>query len=285
MEKLRIGVVGIGLIGGSLLKSLDSQDFSLSAVSASQATVDKVLEQNLAHNASIDFSILKNSDVVFIATPMNKILETIDKVADIVSENCIITDAGSLKSFVMEYVDKGGRPIRFVGGHPMAGTEKKGIDAAQQALFKNAKWVLTPSKWSRPEDIKKLEHIIQYVEAIPLIAEAEEHDKAVALISHMPMVLSEALYSAVSNYKEESIKELALKLAASGFRDMTRLAMTNPEMAKDMIENNRLNIEDSLALVSKEGKKLMDLDYFSSEISNIIEQRSNMYSDQGNNIL
>jgi arogenate dehydrogenase (NADP+) len=285
-EILKIGVVGIGLIGGSLLKAFrKTGDYEVYAVSSSQSTIDKITKQNLVHLVSLDFNILKSCDVVFITTPMNKILETIDKVADIVSKNCIITDAGSLKTFVLDHVNKNPVPIKFIGGHPMAGTEKKGIDSAQDDLFLDAKWVLTPSKWVSEAEIENLTEIIHKIKAKTIRTEAHQHDMAVALISHMPMLLSQALFSAVENYEDKNIKELAFKLASSGFRDMTRLAMTNPEMAKDMIENNNSNITKSINLVQNEAEKLMNSDYFNCVINSIVEKRNKMYSFDGKNNL
>ncbi|MFA6990299.1 MAG: prephenate dehydrogenase/arogenate dehydrogenase family protein [Candidatus Gastranaerophilaceae bacterium] len=285
-EILKIGIVGIGLIGGSLLKALKkNENYKIYAVSSSQCTINKLLEQNLALDSCLDFNILKPCDVVFITTPMNKILETIDKVADVVSKDCIITDTGSLKSFVLDYVNKKASPLKFIGGHPMAGTEKKGIDAAQDDLFLNAKWVLVPSKWVNEDEIEKLKEIISHIQAKTIMTEARQHDKAVALVSHMPMLLSQALFSSIEHYEDENIKNLALKMASSGFRDMTRLAMTNPEMAEDMIKNNNKNIAESIKLVQNEAQKLLNSTYFHSVIEEIIKNRINMYSSDGKNNL
>jgi arogenate dehydrogenase (NADP+) len=284
LDVSKIGVVGAGLIGGSLLKSLQKADnYEVYAVSHSQSTIDKILNQNLACQVSLDFEILKDCDVVFVTVPMNKIIETIKKVSEIVKDTCIITDAGSLKGFVLEYINNNQSPIRFVGGHPMAGTEKKGIDAAQENLFEDTKWVLIPSKWVCEQEINVLEQIVAKVGAKTIITNAYQHDKAAALISHMPMLLSQSLFAAVENCPDKNIQELALQLASSGFRDMTRLAMTNPEMAKDMIANNNTNIIESIKAVQSEAEKLVDVEYFDSVIEDIVKKRSDMYSEEGKN--
>jgi len=280
----KIGVVGAGLIGGSLLKSLKKADnYEVYAVSYSRNTIEKILDQNLACQASLDFEVLKDCDVVFVTVPMNKIIETIKKVSEIVKDTCIITDAGSLKGFVLEYVNNAKTPIKFVGGHPMAGTEKKGIDAAQDNLFDGTKWVLIPSKWVGEQELNVLTQIVSKVGAKTIIANAYQHDKAAALISHMPMLLSQSLFAAVENHPDKNIKELALQLASSGFRDMTRLAMTNPEMAKDMISNNNTNIIESIKAVQSEAEKLVDTEYFDFVIEDIVKKRSDMYSEEGKN--
>lgn len=137
----------------------------------------------------------------------------------------------------MDYVNANSEPINFIGGHPMAGTEHKGLDASFETLFNGAKWVLTPSKWC--SDTQILEKIITELGAVTVIADPAEHDRAVALISHMPLLLSQALLEFVQNHSDS---KLALELAASGFKSMTRLAHTNPELAKDMLSGNKKNV-------------------------------------------
>ena len=107
--------------------------------------------------------------------------------------------------------------MNFIGGHPMAGTENKGIDFAADNLFEGAKWVLTPSKWSKKEDMHILEKLIGNLGAKPIIADPYEHDKAVALISHLPLLLSQALFGFVYNYDDKNIQELALKASFKRF--------------------------------------------------------------------
>ncbi|MCK7515963.1 MAG: prephenate dehydrogenase/arogenate dehydrogenase family protein [Desulfobacterales bacterium] len=139
----------------------------------------------------------------------------------------------------MNYVNDYHFPTNFIGGHPMAGTEFKGIEKFEDNLFEGAKWVLTP-KWSQNKDVEKLEELINLMGQKTIISDPYEHDKAVTLVSHLPLLASLALFGTVDNYQNENIKELAFNLAASGFRDTTRLASSNPELSKDILLKTEL---------------------------------------------
>ena len=287
-NKEKIAVIGLGLIGGSLLKALRGKVGELIGVSRNPDTIKKVLKNGLADTASVDLSIVKDADIVFICTPINLVIQTIEKVSKIVSPECIITDAASLKGFILDHVNAGSDKINFIGGHLMAGTENKGIDSAVDGLFEQAKWVLTPSRFAAQADIDRLQKIIELTGAIPVFADAHEHDEAVALISHMPMVLSQALFNMANNYPDESVKNLAFTLASSGFRDMTRLACSNPEMANDMINLNRENIADALNLLESSIKYIeqnfnLENGDFAKNLENMIIARKKLYDENGKN--
>lgn len=288
-KKPVIAVIGLGLIGGSILKALKPKGFYLIGVSRSNETVKKAFEQGLVDEYSTDIESVKEANIVFICTPINIILETIDKVRKVVAPDCIITDVASIKGFIMDYVNDYHFPTTFVGGHPMAGTENTGIDYAADNLFEGAKWVLTPSKWSDAEDLQELVNLIHLMGAKTIIADSYEHDKAVTLISHLPLLLSQSLFGFVRNYSDENIKELALKLAASGFRDTTRLAATNPELAKDILLKNKAFVRESISGLKdylSELDKNLDLneDEFINLVNKLANQRRSMYSPEGKNV-
>ena len=288
-KKSKIAVIGIGLIGGSILKRLSSEDVNLIGVSRSQKTVNKSIERNIVNEASTDIKIIKDADIVFVCTPINKTIDTVKTVSEIVKESCIITDVASLKGFIIDSVNNSEKPVNFIGGHPMAGTEYNGIDAAFKELFDDAKWVLTPSKWSKDSDLQKLKEIVELLGAKPVIADPYNHDKAVSLISHMPLMLSQALFGMVKDYPDETIKELSLKLAASGFRDTTRIAGTSPELAKDMLIENRINVLNSVdELISYLSDLKQDLNnnpnQLIAKINEIVSFRREMYLENGKNI-
>lgn len=221
-----VAVIGIGLIGGSILKGLKGK-YKLVGLSRNPDTVNKAMEQGLITATSIG-----HADVIFICTPINKTIDTIKEVAKTARPGAIITDVASIKAPIMDFVSSMPEPINFIGGHPMAGTEHKGLEASFDSLFQGAKWVLTSKN-------QLLEEIIAALGAEVVIADPYKHDEAVALISHMPLFLSQALLSFVENHQNSS---LALKLAASGFKSMTRLAYTNPELAEDMLSSNKKNV-------------------------------------------
>ena len=268
---MNIGIVSLGLIGGSLLKKLAQTEEKIFAYTRNQKTIEEAI--TYTPYVSSDMSILKDCDIVFVASPINKTLEVLDLLENIVSKDCIVLDCASVKEFVM----KKERPYKFIGSHPMAGTEFSGFEHSFAELFEGAKWVLTPSLNTPKSDIDVVEQIILKTGAQVVIADAKEHDRAVALISHMPLILSQALFNCVKD------NELALKLASSGFRDMTRLATSNLEMACDMKDFNNQNIAESIEKFSvslDEIFKTKDI----QKLSDIKNRRKSMYSTEGKNI-
>ncbi|OGI17320.1 MAG: hypothetical protein A2287_09145 [Candidatus Melainabacteria bacterium RIFOXYA12_FULL_32_12] len=289
LNKPTIAVIGLGLIGGSILKALKPKGFHLIGISRSNETIQKAINLDIANEYSTDIELVKNANVVFICTPINKIIETIDRVRKLVNPDCIITDVASLKGFIMDYVNDYHFPTNFIGGHPMAGTENTGIDYAVDDLFEGAKWVLTPSKWSDTEDIRELQELTRLLGAKPIIADSYQHDKAVTLISHLPLLFSQSLFGMVNNYPDENIKNLALNLAASGFRDTTRLAATNPELAKDILLENKAYIREAVNDLKDyltQLDKNLDLneEEFMNLVKNLAFQRKSLYSPEGKNI-
>lgn len=253
----KIGVIGLGLIGGSIFKDLIHLGYDVIAVSNSQE----------GENIFKSYDVLKPCDIVFVCTAMNKTLEVLDKLEEVLGSNTIVTDVCSLKSFVCKKF----RPYKFIPSHPMAGTENKGFENSFKGLFKNAVWVLTPFKTTLEEDINKLTEIIEQLGAKPLFTTPTEHDEAAAMISHMPMLIAQSLFYAAKD------NELALKMASSGFRDMTRLALSNEEMAEDMINMNHKNIQTAILKLYKSVGELTSGDY-AKLIREIKEQRSKMFN-------
>lgn len=169
------------------------------------------------------------------------------------------------------------RPYTFIGSHPMAGTEHSGFDASFEALFEGAKWVITPFESTPYNAVDKLSSLISLTGATTVVTDAKSHDRAAALISHMPMIVAQAL---VKTVKDE---QLAKMLAASGFRDMTRLALSNTQMAADMAAMNSQNISESIIMLMESVKQLLGDDY-SVQIEALKDIRQNMYNDKGQNI-
>ena len=217
---MKIGVVGLGLIGGSIFKCL-REKYEVIGVSSS------VNETNV----SSDYNTLKSCDLVFVCSPMSAILDVLDKLNEILPQTTIVTDVCSLK----EFVSKKEYNFKFIPSHPMAGTEHSGWDNSFAELFKGAKWAITPINQEFVEEQKTLECLIREFGAEPIVTTPKEHDEAVALISHLPLVVAQALCENIKNNK------LAQILASSGFRDTTRLALSNTQMAYDMVNLNNRN--------------------------------------------
>ncbi len=269
---MKTGIVSLGLIGGSLLKKLSEYPDEIYAVTRNIDTIEKAKEYS--KNVSDDIFSLKDCEIVFVASPMSKTLEILDKLEKVVSKDCIVLDCASVKEFVMQKE----RPYKFIGSHPMAGTEFSGFDASFKELFEGAKWVLTPPEGIDDELIKLAENVIKKTGAEVIVTTAKEHDKAAALISHMPLLISQALFYCAKDNK------LALKLASSGFRDMTRLAASNIDMASDMRKYNQKNIKSALEDLYNSVKYLEN--NTNKDIYNQIKgYRTEMYSKDGKNII
>ena len=236
---MKIGIIGLGLIGGSIFKDLKRINYDVVAVSTSQN----------GENIYKNYEILKTCDLVFVCSAMNKTLEILDKLESVLQPETVVTDVCSLKTFV----SKKKRPYKFVPSHPMAGTEHKGFENSFEGLFKGATWVVTPVFGAKP-----------------LVTTPEKHDEAAALISHMPMVLAQAIF------KNAQDNELAMKMASSGFRDMTRLAMSNTEMANDMVQMNAENIQNSILKLYKTIGDLTNSNYL-NQITEIKSKRQSMF--------
>lgn len=270
-RNLKVGIVGLGLIGGSIFKALCALKCNVFAVSKSNQTIQKA--KDYSENVSKSLSDLKLCDVIFVCTPMNKTEAVLDKLEEVLPPNVIVADVCSLKSFLCNKK----RNFKFIPTHPMAGTEFIGFDNSFESLFQGAKWVLTPYEKYKPADIKKLTDIIEVLGAKPIFTTPREHDEAVALISHMPMLVSQALF------KTAQTNPLALKLASSGFRDMTRLAMSNEEMACDMVNLNFENVQKALAYLHISLNNILSNDY-TLQAKKIKKERQVMYIN-GKNIL
>lgn len=253
---MKIGVVGLGLIGGSIFKNL-SEIYEVVGVSSS---VD-------IENVSKDYEILKDCNLVFVCTPMSVTLDILEKLEDVLSSDVIVTDVCSLKEFLTHKKYK----FKFLPSHPLAGTEHSGWGNSFPELFVNATWAITPVDKAMESEIEILKSVISNMGANTIITTPAEHDKAVALISHMPLVLAQALCENIKDNK------LAQVLASSGFRDTTRLALSNTQMATDMVRLNRENIVNSLESLERAVKTILQSDYTqkSQEIKNF---RQNLYS-------
>ena len=215
---------------------------------------------------------LKDCEVVFVCSPISETLRILDELEEIVKPECVVLDVASVKEFVM----KKERPYKFIGSHPMAGTAQSGFDAGFKELFEGAKWVLCPSNNIEEKDIDKAKTVIKQTGATVILADPKEHDLAVALISHAPMYVSQAIFETIKENK------LAKQLASSGFRDMTRLAMSNTQMAEDMLLYNRENINFALDSLKKTCENLKE--NYREKIENIAKEREKMYSKDGKNI-
>ncbi len=259
-----IAIIGVGLIGGSLglaIKALSNPP-RIIGVSRREQTVAKALEVGAIDQGLTSIpDAVKDADLVFVATPLNAIVDTIKKIVPLLKPGVIITDVGSTKSNIIESVEQFlPDNLCFIGGHPMAGSEQQGVSFASPILFKNSFYILTPTKYTNTSDFRSLHSLLTSIGAQVLAVDPEKHDKIVSTLSHLPHIISAALVNLASKQTKES-KNLLL-IAAGGFRDMTRIAASNPDMWRDICMENSEAIMGSLEEFTK------SLDVFKKDIQN-----------------
>ncbi len=247
----KIAIVGIGLIGGSLSLALKKHQKNLHITGFDLPEVlDKAVKRKaIDHAAGTLKEAVQDADLVVLAVPIAKILHLTTEMASFLGPNTIVTDVGSVKKPVMEHARKVlPDSVTFIGGHPMAGSEKSGLQHADPFLFENATYVLCPpegsSEASFVRDHQALIEIIKVIGARIFILPADRHDKIAATVSHLPQLLSVILMNYVVDFHEED--DAYLQLAAGGFRDMTRIASSSFEMWRDILIANEGPILDVL---------------------------------------
>jgi len=228
-----VSIFGVGLIGGSFALALREAGFQGTIVGVSSpTTIEKAIALRVIDRGATLEEAAK-ADLVFLAQPISVILETIEKLAPHLGSGSIVTDAGSTKVAIVERAAKHLPAGQFVGGHPMAGKEVTGVAAADANLFRNRPWILT----SRGDAANRILPWIEAIGAKPAWFDAAEHDRTVALTSHVPQFLSTALALALADEKR------APEIAGPGVADMTRLAMSSPDLWRDIALTNLDNIE------------------------------------------
>jgi arogenate dehydrogenase (NADP+) len=239
-----IGIVGLGLIGGSLGLDLRALGHQVLGISRHPETCQRAIERGVVDQASINFTLLAAADVVFVCTPIAAIASTVQQLIPHLSPDAIVTDVGSVKTAVVEEV----APLwhNFVGGHPMAGTAESGIEAAIPGLFAGNPYVLTPIETTPPNSVKIVEEIVRSLKVRFYVCSPEDHDRAVAWISHLPVMVSASLIDACMSETDPTVLELAQQLASSGFRDTSRVGGGNPELGVMMARYNRASLLRSL---------------------------------------
>ncbi len=250
---MNIGIVGLGLIGGSLgLDLLAAEDhnyvwgISRNPETCKQAEAIASVSIASTNIADIPDRILAQTDIVVICTPIASILPTIMAIAPKLGANVIFTDVGSVKSAIVEPASKICQQFnqRFVGSHPMAGTAFQGILAAEKNLFQKRPCVVTPS--DDLDAVEKVRSLWQSVGMNVYECSPEEHDRAVAMISHAPVIISASLIAACQGEQDQTVLRLAQNLASSGFRDTSRVGGGNPELGRLMAEYNQAAVLRSL---------------------------------------
>lgn len=255
----KVGFIGLGLIGGSIAKKLriNDPDIKIFASARRQETIDTAYNMGIIDNA-VSYSVkdFSECDYIFLCAPVINNIGYLRELKDIIKPCCIITDVGSTKTEIHEEVIRLGLEKNFIGGHPMTGSEKTGIENADEVLLENAYYIITPTAKNSEEQISEFRSMVKALGSIPLILDYKKHDYATASISHLPHMISYALTNLVRNIDDED--ETMKTIAAGGFRDMTRIAASSPVMWQNICESNR---EQLLTL----------MDLYIGEITNLRE--------------
>jgi arogenate dehydrogenase (NADP+) len=244
---MRIGIVGLGLIGGSLGMDWVAAGHQVWGVSRNPHTCQQAGVLRAVHTASTDLESLEahQVEVVVICTPIEAIVPTLRQLAGCLSPQVLVTDVGSVKAEIVEAAES--IWPRFVGGHPMGGTEASGIGSAQPGLFGQRPYVLTPLLNGDPEWVDCLGHLALDLGADPVVCDPLTHDQAVAWISHLPVMVSASLIRSCGVAAKGEVLTLAQRLASSGFRDTSRVGGGNPDLGAAMAQFNKSALLNALA--------------------------------------
>ncbi len=261
----KIGIAGLGLIGGSILKKLyKNEAYELFCVSESSYKEAR----KYTKNSSNDIKTLKDCDIIFLCCKISDTLNILNNLNLFLNKKTTVVDVASVKKGLLNKKYN----FNFILSHPMAGSEKSGFKASSPKLFKDAKWLIEKNN-------KLLENIIKDLGAIPYLTDMKNHDKYCASVSHFPTILSFLLFDCVSTD--------ALKIASSGFRDTTRLAMSEIDMTLNMLKLNEENISELFNKLQDKFnylKKCSDSEKIKL-FKQISEKRKEMYDNFGKNIL
>ena len=241
---MKIGIVGLGLIGGSLGLKLQSLEHIVYGVTNNSFNAKKAKARKLANFVSCDLSILKECELIILALPIKDLISPSQQLVTSIPQEAIVTDVGSVKEPIVNTWENS-HPL-FIGSHPMAGTEKKGVDSGFEGLFKNAKWIITPTQNSDLNSVRTISELIKSMDCEICQASPKEHDEAVSLISHLPIFLASALIETAQTKNNQSLLDLSQKLAATGFADTSRVGGGNEQLGLDLAINNQINVLNSI---------------------------------------
>ena len=249
MKFNKVGFIGLGLIGGSIAKKMkaDHPDIHIYATAHHEETVKEAYREGLIDNDTLlPLTAFHDCDIIFLCAPVQRNLDYLSELKDIIQKDCYITDVGSTKTEIHEEVIRLGLEANFIGGHPMTGSEKTGILAADKTLLENAYYIITPTAITPQSDVEDFREFIRSLGSIPLILDYKTHDYSTAAISHLPHMLAYSLVNLVQQIDDDN--ETMKSIAAGGFKDITRIASSSPVMWQNICASNR---EQILVLMDK----------------------------------
>ena len=241
---MKIGIIGLGLIGGSIGLKLQSLDHIVYGITNNEFNKKRAEERKLANVVSCDYQLLKDCSLIILALPIEELVNPSENLINSIPLNIVLTDVGSIKDPIVKQWEKS-HPL-FVGSHPMAGTEKKGVNAGCADLFDNAKWIITPTAKTKKKGLDTLTKLISSMNCDLCFTSPILHDQSVALISHLPIYLASCLIDTANTEENKELLNLSYKIASTGFSDTSRVGGGNPKLGIDLAMNNSKNILKSL---------------------------------------
>lgn len=243
METIRIGFIGLGLIGGSIAKAIKKfhPEYQLAAHSSTSSTLDFALQEGIIDERLTKFDKRFSAcDYIFLCAPVSTNIEYLPFLKGCIKPTCIITDVGSVKGGIHRAVTQIGLEDNFIGGHPMTGSEKTGIKNATDYLLENSYYIITPAGSIAVDRLSAYMELIFSLGAIPMVLTYDEHDLITAAVSHLPHIIASTLVNLIHNIDTDD--EHMRTIAAGGFKDITRIASSSAEMWQPICSENRQNI-------------------------------------------
>lgn len=266
LNELIVLIIGLGQIGGSVAIDLTRRRVVNRVVGfdTDAAVVDEAVQRGIIDRAARSMEeAAGQADLVILAAPIRKIVNLIPIVCDAVRDGAAIMDVAGTKSEIRRVVEEQKRPVTYIGGHPMAGTEGHGIGDAEAGKFSGQTFILTPIRETNGGWLETIHRLVESVGAIPVLVSAEEHDRIIAATSHLPYVIAVAMMRLAAK-RAESLPVL-WELVGGSFSDLTRVTASSPDLTLDMLMTNRMNIVRAIDSLIKELNVVKDAVYRSHE--------------------
>jgi len=244
----KVAIIGTGLIGGSLALLIKKNGLArkIVGVARHKASLDLALKMQAIDRGSLSLDIIKGADLIVLATPVDLIISQRNRLLKIVSSDCIVTDVGSTKGKIVSFLEKDFE--NYIGSHPLAGSDKRGIKNARQDIFKKSVCILTPTKRTQKLALEKIKRLWLAAGARVILLSPEAHDSALSFSSHLAHIVAFSLIN--------SIPSGLLKLSSGGLRDTTRIASSSPELWQSIFLTNSKNTLKAVAVFEKNLNKI-----------------------------
>ena len=246
-KRLKAGFIALGLIGGSIAKNIRRvfPDAYITALNRSKETLDCALQEGIIDHGTLKLDdSFRDCDFIFLCAPVETNTEYLSRLKPFLGSDTILTDVGSVKGVIHSAVEKYAGDAVFIGGHPMAGSEKSGYKNSNDRLIENAYYILTPGDNAEKRHIERYEELVGKLGAIPLVLSPPLHDRVTAAISHVPHMIAYTLVRLIE--REDSPEQYMKAIAAGGFKDITRIASSDPVMWEQICLENPEHITSLL---------------------------------------